>query len=746
MISEPRKLSRYDDTAEHSADEDRILDIVKEYQAEWEKNGQPSRVGFLNRHPDLADALIDYLDGVDMLQRNAKALSSVDSIPTPFDSSLKPGDRLGEFELIREVGRGGMGIVYEAQQTSLNRRVAIKVLPEAFALDRTRLQRFTVEAQAAAAVVHPNIVPIYSIGEDRGVPFYVMRLVDGASLDSVASRISARTASQHKNTTLRNSKLSRRKTDTQPETDQHQLEQHESVTDRLLELSQNNSEAYFRAIAFMGSQVARALDHAHQRGVIHRDVKPANLLLDREGHIWVTDFGLALLAEGPSVSRTGSAIGTLRYMSPEQATGDRRRLDHRTDVYSLAVTLYELITGRPAFDAESPPAMLHQITTIDPVRPRTIDESIPLDLETVLLKALQKDPADRYTTSAEFADDLDRFLEGKTIQARRPWAWDKAMKWASRHPGMLTTALAALLVVIVASGVAIGLVSAEQRETKKALKEKELALEAETIATQLANKRADEIQSRFIPTQKFGELAYKIIFEDMKWASAFEGPKKKLLLAALDTYSELEKIELKKSSVEDDPKVRKRLAELETLRKKIGELLAEQELNREAVAAFLLFHSDVKNELSLTVEQRESIDKKLPGKEGIVRPTDLMLTKEIRIDLINSLTGRQRQRLKQIYVQYVGPVAFRLPDVIEELDLKREQSQKIDEILKPNGNNVQLRSPLMYLARVNGVRPKPIEGNDPTAEVYDRIRECLTPQQREKWQEVKGTPFLSTQR
>jgi serine/threonine protein kinase len=757
MISEPKKISRFDDTVdENEAPEDpRILDVVKEYQTSWEMHGRPDRESFVNRYPELAEQINEYLDGVDLLQQNAKALSSVDRLPAPLEPGLKEGDRLGEFELVREVGRGGMGIVYEAHQTSLNRRVAVKVLPEAFALDRTRLQRFTVEAQAAAAVVHPHIVPVYAIGEDRGVPYYVMRLVDGSPLDVVANRVSTRTLSQHRNSTVPQSQKPRGTPNTQSvsdDTDPQLLNQ--SMTEQLLDLSLTNREAYFRAIACLGSQVARALDHAHQCGVVHRDIKPANLMLDRDGHIWVTDFGLAHFAASPSVSKTGSAIGTLRYMSPEQAAGDRRRLDHRTDIYSLAVTIYELLTGHPAFNAESPPAMLHQIATLDPVKPRIIDESIPRDLETIILKGMQKEVGDRYLTAADFADDLDRFVEGKPIAARRPWAWDRAMKWTSRHPGRVAAAMASLMVVIVASGVAVGMVSAEKRETEQALREKNQALEDTKQAKEEAEaaedrerKRADEVTKRYNRAKQLGDLIFKISEEELlsftgsRDEMSFQGPRRRMLLAALDIYRDLAK-------TGTDPKVVK---ELDDLLSRVQKLLDDLDLRREAEATVLLFHADVKTELGISAEQGKKIDvyaiKHPPGKGGMpfkgfgAPPPSPSLTNEQKRQLLEILTGQQRQRLRQVYLQYRGPSAFKDLDVIEQLELTIEQRKLIKafSIERPNdfGN-----SPLSYLtAKLGGMAFKPPGASETSVKLMDRIMDTLTFDQKEKWRTLSGAPF-----
>jgi tetratricopeptide (TPR) repeat protein len=211
------------------------------------------------------------------------------------------------------------------------------------------------------------------------------------------------------------------------------------------------SSAFFRKIAELGVQVAEALEYAHQCGVVHRDVKPANLLLDAQGHLWVTDFGLARLPGEGGVTRSGDLLGTLRYMSPEQALARRGTVDHRTDVYSLGATLYELLSLHPVFEGEDPHELLRQTTTDEPVPLRRRNPKVPSELEIIVLKTLEKDPARRYGTAQELADDLRRFLTDQPIQARRPRLRERAVKWARRHRAAVTAAVAANLVLLVAA-------------------------------------------------------------------------------------------------------------------------------------------------------------------------------------------------------------------------------------------------------------------------------------------------------
>ncbi|QJW99992.1 serine/threonine-protein kinase [Frigoriglobus tundricola] len=728
------------------SDDPRVLALVKEYQAEWEAGRRPDRGAYLSRHPELAPLLGVYLDSIDMLRSGVQALSGPGPRAQRLETGLRRGDRLGEFELVREIGRGGMGVVYEARQPALNRRVAVKVLPAAFAADRTRLQRFTVEAQAAAAVAHPHIVAVYAVGEDRGVHYYAMRLVDGVSLDTLAAGAS-----------------------TAPPAPLGETRSYAPAADPsdgpgrgyavpvpgpagaavapLVALSKSDRGAYYREIARLGSQVARALDHAHQCGVVHRDVKPANLLLDTHGHVWVTDFGLAQLVDGPAVTHTGGAVGTLRYMSPEQAAGDRRRLDHRTDVYSLAATVYELATGRPAFPAEEPAVLLRQITNDDPAPPSAGDPAFPRDFETVLLKALQKEPRDRYATARELADDLDRFLAGRPVLARRPSVWDRSKRWAGRHPATVATGLVSLVVVVIASSVATVLVAGEQAETRRtfsalqtarqeadkhARAEEQARTEADAAA-RAEHERANEANRRFLHAKELGDLVLRISEEEMGTAGPLQGPRRRLLLAALENSRQL------LAGGHTDPKVR---ADLTRVVARVESLLADQDLRWEAHSAFLMKDPQVRAELKLTPDQVRQVDQafpappeKGPGKgppdKGSGKPPPdrgpprfFDPNMDVKIELIRSLTAQQRVRLHQISLQIRLPWVFNDPEVLEPLKLYplRQQIRQI-------------------LADEPWKKQPPGGDKDARARVVERIVELFTPEQKAAWEEFIGKPF-----
>jgi WD40 repeat protein/serine/threonine protein kinase len=358
---------------------------------------------------------------------------------------------LGDFRLIREVGRGGMGIVYKAEQISLRRRVALKVLPLAGALDPRHHQRFLHEARAAACLHHPHIVPVYAVGSERGVPYYAMQFIDGCTLAQVLQQLPGRdpraalgpptaVASQEAAT----APGGRESAGASPPAPSSPCSLGKSNRDR----------TYIRAVAEHGRRAAEALDHAHGRGILHRDIKPANLMLDVAGHLWVADFGLAQIQGDSRLTLTGDVVGTLRYMSPEQALAKRVVVDGRTDIYSLGATLYELLALRPVFDGNDRAELLCKISLEEPTPLRRLNPAVPQDLEIIVHKTLAKEPSERYATAQELADDLGRFLAARPIAARRPGTWERLGRWGRRHRAVVGSAMlfAALALVASAAG------------------------------------------------------------------------------------------------------------------------------------------------------------------------------------------------------------------------------------------------------------------------------------------------------
>jgi serine/threonine protein kinase len=410
--------------------------LIDEMTAKLQAGERIDVEAYAAAHPEHAEALRRLLPALHLLAdlgRSAVAGSAAGS------AAVFPGDAvtgtLGDFRILREVGRGGMGVVYEAEQISLGRRVALKVLPFAAALDAKQLQRFRNEAQAAAHLQHTNIVPVYYVGCERGMHFYAMQYIDGQTVAALIAEL------------LRAKDECRSTNDERRTNDQAQRTKNRSEAGFGLRTSgfdilssfELRHSSFFRTVAHLGVQAAEALEHAHAEGIIHRDIKPANLLVEwRAGgvhplRLWVTDFGLARCRGEAGLTLSGDLLGTLRYMSPEQALGQRQRVDHRTDLYSLGATLYELLTLEPVHDGRDRQELLRQIDREPPRPPRRLNPAIPADLETVVLKALDQEPDGRYATAQELADDLRRFLEDKPIRAKRPTPVQRARKWARRH-------------------------------------------------------------------------------------------------------------------------------------------------------------------------------------------------------------------------------------------------------------------------------------------------------------------------
>jgi len=410
--------------------------ILDAYLRALEEGRAPPREELLAQHPQCAAELAAALDGLEFIHLASR------EIPR----GVKEGDALaerqllGDFRLVREVGRGGMAVVYEAEQVSLGRRVALKVLPFAAVLDPKQLQRFKNEALSAAHLRHPHIVPVYSVGCERGVHYYAMQLIEGQSLATVIREMRGQAPA--------------------PATgSKTPITSHGS----------NRAPGYVRMAVALGMQAAEALDHAHQLGIVHRDIKPGNLLVDGLGELWITDFGLARSMRDGDLTMTGELLGTYRYMSPEQTLAKRAAMDHRTDVYSLGATLYELLTLEPAFPGDDPHLVMRDIAEKEPVAPRRLNPALPVDLETIVLKAMSKDATGRYATAQEMAEDLGRYLADQPIRARRPSLAARASKWTRRHRGFVTAAFVVLLLGVVALAADNVRVGAEEKKTKAAL-------------------------------------------------------------------------------------------------------------------------------------------------------------------------------------------------------------------------------------------------------------------------------------
>ncbi|MCP4248811.1 MAG: protein kinase [bacterium] len=402
-------------------------------------------------------------DGSDGPGRSSEAPSRRSAPPT-----LPVGSRLDDYEILTELGRGGMGIVYRARQVSLGREVALKVLPSFAHMGRTGVERFHIEAQAAARLHHTNVVSIYAQGEHEGNYYYAMELVEGVSLDTVI----------HSRPDLLSSAASGVPTIGRPSTsvsESNDLTLSNPAPGTPLRRQTPPAPggrltlAAYRHVAALVAEVADGLEHAHTHGVIHRDVKPHNLLLGRDNRLYLTDFGVARLTDQPHLTVSGEVMGTPAYLSPEQISGHLAGIDHRTDIYSLGVTLYELITRAKPFSGETRDQILTAIREAEPAAPRRLEASVPRDLETVCLRAMEKDPQRRHASAAVLGEDLRRFAEGRPILSRRIGPWGKAVKWVRRHKALSTAIAAAAAVVVLAGGLAWNVSSARRSEANRLL-------------------------------------------------------------------------------------------------------------------------------------------------------------------------------------------------------------------------------------------------------------------------------------
>lgn len=508
-----------------------ILDVLAEEFIERHRRGeQPSIAEYEARAPEHAEEIRDLFPALAVMEQAASVDEPEEDVGQQtlgWQNTTQSSDnpkRIGDYRIIREIGRGGMGVVYEAEQMSLGRYVALKVLPRHLTLGVRERRRFEREAKAAAKLHHTNIVPVFGVGDQGGIHYYVMQFIQGLGLDEVLSelqqiwgeggasgdlpsnlQVSERRSgtaireftARHAAHTLVSGQLGKTEfghaleEKNVPDATEGVLpgkpaEEAASETGRLsdsftlssssLNLSQSDAntiskdassqQSYWVSVARIGVQTAGGLQYAHEQGILHRDIKPSNLLLDTNGTVWITDFGLAKSDDQDNLTNTGDIIGTLRYMAPEMFSGNA---DVRSEVYAVGLTLYEMLTLRAAFDEKDRHRLIKQVTSGEPRRVERLNSKVPRDLAIIVNKAIEVDPSHRYQTAGELADDLQRFINDEPIKARRTSALERLQRWARHNTTVAASLLAVLLLlVVVAVGSSIAAVNFGQLAERNA--------------------------------------------------------------------------------------------------------------------------------------------------------------------------------------------------------------------------------------------------------------------------------------
>jgi serine/threonine protein kinase len=730
------------------ADDARVTQALEEYLAVLEAGQFPDRSKFQDRFPDLADSLADYLDGLEFMHQTASQFANSCAMPGEASTPGWMAPLLEDYDIIREVGRGGMGIVYEAIQRSLHRRVALKVLSLGYTLDPRHLQRFKNEAQAAAQLQHPNIVPVFAVGCEKGVHFYAMRFIEGMTVgeqirqlrlrpgDPVPSTACESTGAEFADGSTGSVDVNGGDEESNPKVIAPSAAVSDSADYPCAEVRPIypvvRSEDFFRKVAWIGIQAAEALDHAHQMGVIHRDIKPANLLLDAQGRLWVTDFGLARLPTDAALTMSGDMLGTLRYMSPEQASGGRNLVDHRTDIYSLGATLYELVTLYPVCRGGDHRGLLQQILNEDPLAPRRLCKNIPRDLETILLKALGKQVEERYATAQDLAEDLRRFLDGQPVLARRPSLPERAAKWARRHRSLVVSA--AVLLVVSVLGLSLGtfLIGREQAKTRAAYFQEAQARKTEVEARKKEAEARQRAEQNYLQARQLVDTIAEIAAVDLANEADAAKVRRKLLQAALAYYEDFLKQQDHNQLAREEllPGHTRVASLLDAIgREKDAQVVWNQivhialtESDGQAAAIRLvpanrklrlLRLESVQAELELSSQQVQSIH---------VLTTNVGEGKGAGIEkqALALLNPDQAKRLNQLLVQQAGLWAFQDPAVRSALALDPDQRQMILAIQKDNRGTL---------------------GAQEKALALERILNLFTGKQMACWRELVGEPF-----
>jgi serine/threonine-protein kinase len=574
--------------------------LADEFLARCKRGEKPTIKEYCDQHPDLADEIRDVFEAVLMVEDLKPGSSDVSG--SLGDSAKMDGKRLeqvGDYRVLCEIGRGGMGVVYEAEQQALGRRVALKVLPKTIAGNGSAQVRFQREAKAAARMHHTNIVPVFDVGQDGDYLYYAMQLIHGQGLDLVIEdlkRLRAASVAGDGARVAGSPPATRHPSDrsiaaslvagqfekenlalaAEPDSQATAPFEGSAPSSAMLpgqsdiSTATSNLGAYFRSVAQIGLQTASALSYAHSRGIIHRDIKPGNLILDTTGNVWVTDFGLAKTGDG-GMTHTGDILGTIRYMSPERFRG---QCDVRADVYGLGMTLYEMLTLKAAYRSGDRLKLIELIRDREAASPRSVDARIPRDLETIVMKAIDKDAKQRYQSADEMGEDLQRFVNDEPIKARRVGSVEWFTRWCRRHPAVAGLLAAVLLLMAVGTAVSSwqAVVATRARE--------DLAAKNAALAEEQA-----KVEARFELAQKAIALFHTGVSEDALLKNAeFKELRTKLLKEAKGFYEDLEKL----LAGQTDAKSRKALAaayfQLGELTDKIGDKKEALAVHRQALA------------------------------------------------------------------------------------------------------------------------------------------------------------------
>lgn len=727
--------------------DERLAELILQYIDAMEAEDAFDRDSFLTVNPEFREELEQYFASRDQVERliapiriaaitdrfqklNSTVFRSANAQSPQFDRQAEgefhPLGQLGEFRLLREIGRGGMGTVYEADQLSLQRRVAVKVLPFAAAIDAKHILRFKNEALAAAMLNHPNIVPVYSVGNERGVHFYSMQLVEGQSLASLIAELRQQSADSVGEVNRANDVL-------QPPTCVESVSPIESVeTDVQIQRSFSTQRTerdgrFFRTAARLMLQASEALQHAHESGVVHRDIKPANLLIDLHGQLKITDFGLAQIRSEIGLTRTGDTPGTLRYMSPEQAAGKRAIVDHRTDVYSLGATFYELLTFKPIFEGNDVQELLTQVLNAHPQPLRKMDKSIPIELEIIVLKATNKSPEDRYCTSGDLAADLRRFLENKPILAKRPSVVKRAQKWAKRNPSIVMSGLVFLSVTSLILLAAFVLVTNSQRRERI---------------------RADEAEKQFHLARRSVDELVHVCNEELAYNPATVSARRRLLTTALSYYQEF--IAQRRGDMIVQADLSEAAARVERILQGLRALRVSGQVK-------LLKEPWVVAELQLGDAQRAEADKLLTqsamlwqdtlGDLGRISAAELdrrfvARSRLMEADLKAMLASDQLERLYQLDLQDDVAAALCEPEVSAKIRLTDDQRDRIKTIEQ---QEVSLRKGTQ---QDDDALKSTMEKQQITLSLSknERILGVLDADQMVRWRELTGMPLVGTSR